>query len=102
MKKLFAQAIESTGALALSEYGAFAASIQPESQTPENSPAGFAQKARFKLYAVLCEASERLEPGAGISSAGRRYVLESIETYAYQGKGLFRKGTLLAVEEGEE
>jgi hypothetical protein len=98
--KLFAEAIKSTGALVLTEKGAFAASIQPKSQNPENNPAGFAQKARFKLYAVLCEASEALEPGAEISSAGRRYFVESIETYAYQGKGLFRKGALLSVEEG--
>jgi hypothetical protein len=96
--KLFTEAIKSTGALVLTEKGAFAASIQPESQSPENNPAGFAQKSRFKFYAVLCEASGALEPGAEISSAGRRYILESIETYSYQGKGLFRKGTLLAVE----
>jgi hypothetical protein len=101
MTKLFAEAIKSTGALALTERGAFAASIQPESQSPGNTPAGFAQRARFKLYAVLCEASEALGPGEEISSAGRRYVVESIETYAYQGKGLFRKGALLAAEEAE-
>jgi hypothetical protein len=101
MTKLFAEAIKSTGAPAIAETGTFAASIQPESQGPENNAAGFAQKSRFKLYAVLCEASEALVPGAGISSAGRRYVVESIETYTYQGKGLFRKGTLLAVEGAE-
>jgi hypothetical protein len=101
VKKLFAEAIKSTGALALTEHGAFAASIQPESQSPQNIAAGFAQKSRFKLYAVLCEASEALAPGAEISSAERRYIVESIETYTYQGKGLFRKGTLLAVE-GDE
>ncbi len=98
MTKLFAEAIRSTGALALTEHGAFAASIQPESQSPENSAAGFAQKSRFRLYAVLCEASESLEAGAEVSCAGRRYIVEAIETYAYQGKGLFRKGTLLACE----
>jgi hypothetical protein len=98
---LFAEAINATGAAAITKNGVFAASIQPESQSPENSAAGFAQKARFRLYAVLCAASEALEPGAELASAGRRYVVESIETYTFQGKGIFRKGTLLAVEEGE-
>jgi hypothetical protein len=100
VKRLFTEAINVTGALALTENGVFAASIQPESQSPENSAAGFAQKARFKLYAVICEASEALEPGDELSCAGRRYLVESIETYTFQGKGIFRSGKLLAVEEG--
>jgi hypothetical protein len=52
------------------------------------------ESGKLKFYAVLNGASEALVTGSKFAENGKTYIVEAVETYSYQGKGLFRKGVL--------
>ncbi len=101
MTALFTAAIKAAGATAINKHGGgFAASVQPFDVSGDgHGSTGRGHAARFRLYAELCKASESLETDGELICGGRRYVVESIETYTYRGAGVFRKGLIRLTEE---